>query len=202
MATQLPPLPHLEMVNRGIEQKYKSKPGRGPTLNLLARNAITHGKALRAQLQAMQPVFGQRLAQQTAAGLNQITPLGIVITFESAKGFDLAFTRLDLPSSGIELLNVSVTDSVTYATVFVPDGKLGVLLKKVNQYIGEKTKKGFPKHSDLFASIGSIGLATIEALWTDESELPKDDEFRHWEVWVRTDGMTADAALARFTHAA
>jgi hypothetical protein len=51
MATEVSLLPHLQMFDRGISQEYKSRPGRGPTLNLPARDRATHGSALREQLQ-------------------------------------------------------------------------------------------------------------------------------------------------------
>lgn len=202
MATEIPQLPHLQMVNRGVSQDYKSKKGRGSTLKLPPRSRASHGSALRGQLLSFVPISQQRQLERAATHLDQLVPDGIVIEFQSAQGFDLAFSSLDLPSAGIELLNVRVHDKVTYATCFVPEGKLNVLIKKVREYVQEMTRFGKPKNAALVESIQSIGLATIEALWTDEAEPPDDDQVRWWEVWIRKDQLVAEAALQRFSQAA
>lgn len=202
MATDSPQLPHLQMVNRGVSQDYKSKKGRGPTLNIPQRHRASHGSALRKLLHSFVPISQQRQLERAAAHLDQIVPSGIVIEFQSAHGFDLAFQSLDLPSAGIELLNVRIHEGVTYATCFVPEGKLAVLIKKVSEYVGKLTRFKKPKNATLVESIQSIGLATIHALWTDEAEPPDDDELRWWEVWIRKDDLVAEVALQRFSQAA
>lgn len=203
MAAEIPPLPHLQMVNRGISQDYKSKPGRGKALKIPGRNRATHGSALRKQLQSFVPLAENLQLQREARNLDQLVPAGIVIEFQSAQGFDLAFKSLDLPSEGIELLNFKEVDNVKYATCFVPEGKLAVLIKKVREYMQVTTAFGKPKNQDLIASIQSIGAATIEAYWTDEVPPPEDNVSRWWEVWLRREtGMEAEACLQRFTTAA
>jgi hypothetical protein len=203
MANEIPPLPHLQMVDRGISQDYKSKPGRGKALKIPGRNRATHGSALRKQLQSFVPLAENLQLQREAKNLDQMVPAGIVIEFQSAQGFDLAFKSLDLPSEGIELLNFKEVDNIKYATCFVPEGKLAVLVKKVREYMQGLTPSGKPKNHDLVASIQSIGVATVEAFWTDEVPPPEDDTVRWWEVWLRReDGMEAEACLQRFTTAA
>lgn len=203
MATELPQLPHLQMVNRGIAQDYKSRPGRGPTVNTPPRNRATHGTALRNQLQAFVPIAQNRQLQREAMQLDQLVPDGITIEFQSAHGFDLAFKSLNLPSAGIELLNVKEVNGVTYATCYVPEGKLEVLITKVRQYIEQTTLYGKPRNQALVAGIESIGLATIDAFWTDEVPPPKDNAVRWWEVWLRRrEDLAAEATLQRFNSAA
>lgn len=201
MATEIPMLRHLQMDNRGIQQDYKSKPGRGKTLNLPPRNRATHGNALSGQLNAFVPISQNLALQRAARNLDQLVPEGIVIEFQSRQGFDLAFERLDLPSVGIELLNFREIDNVKYATCYVPEGQLGVLIKKVKQYIEEDTRYGKPKNKDLIESIQSIGLATIEAYWTDEVPPPEDDTQRWWEIWLRREDLEPEVCLQRFTTA-
>lgn len=202
MATTLPLLPHLQMVERGVAQDYKSRKGRGPTVKFPARNRANHGSVLRNRLLSFIPVSEDRQLQRAAMQLDQLVPDGIVIEFQSAQGFDLAFKSLDLPSKGIELLNVKVIDKVTYATCYVPQGQLQTLINKVREYINQLTKFGKPKNQDLVASIESIGLATIEAFWTDEVPPPVDDDMRWWEVWLRRDDLEAEVVLQRFVSAA
>jgi hypothetical protein len=201
MATENPSLQHLRMVNRGVSQTYKSRPGRGKTLNIAPRDRAAHGGALRTQLESFVPIFAQRRLLRAAAQYGQL-PEGITIEFQSAVGFDLAFTSLDLPVSGIELLNVRVVDEVTYATCYVPEGKLKILINKVKAYLEQETATGKAKNAPLIESIQSIGLATIEALWTDDVDPPVEDGILQWEVWLRRDSLAADACVHRFLHAA
>lgn len=201
MATEIPQLPHLQMVERGVLQDYKSRRGRGPKVNIPPRNRAPHGTALRALLESFVPISQQRHLLRAARALDQLTPDGITIEFQSRQGFDLIFKSLDLRSSGIELLNVRELEGVTYATCYVPEGRLDVLINKVRAYIEEDTPHGKPKNAPLIASIESIGLATIDALWTDEIAPPLDNVTRWWEVWLRRENLEAEACLQRFHQA-
>jgi len=198
MAT-LPHLPHLQMVNREVVQDYKSRRGRGKQFNFPPRDRAMHGSAIRTQLESFIPISADLHRQRIERHFAHDVPDGICIEFQSAVGFDLAFPSLDLPSKGIELLNVRVVDDVTYATCYVPDGRLDVLIAKVTQYIEAKTQLGNPRFQPLVESIQSIGLATLEAYWTDEVPPPLDNEMRWWEVWLRRDGLSAQAAFLRFS---
>jgi hypothetical protein len=202
MATEVSLLPHLQMFDRGISQEYKSRPGRGPTLNLPARDRATHGSALREQLQHFVALSNNLQLERAARNLEALVPSGIIIEFESAPGFDLAFARLDLPGSGIELLNHKVVGNVHYATCFVPEGKLDVLVGKVRDYLERDTAKGNPRNKELVESIQSIGRATIAAFWTDEVPPPEGEGLHWWEVWLRREELDPEACLQRFIEAA
>jgi hypothetical protein len=75
--------------------------------------------------------------------------------------------------------------------VFVPDGKLGYFLKRIEAYREADTpprRDGTtrPKNQDLVESISSIRLAALEALWTDDPRLyPGANQDLTWEVWLR-----------------
>ena len=196
----LPPLPHLSLIDRGQTQVYEPRNGRGPTFNTPERNRPVHGLALLANLDALKPHIDQRRAARAAFEL--AVPEGITIEFRSAPGFDLAFEKLDLARSRIELLNVREVDGTFLATCYVPDGKLDVLVKKVTAYINELTKFNKPKNAALVESIESIGLATIDALWTDEEPMPEGDGDHWWEIWIRTAELSARDSFNRFLAAA
>jgi len=196
----LPPLPHLSLIDRGQTQVYEPRNGRGPTLNTPGRNRPVHGLALLNNLNALKPHIDQRRAARAAFEL--AVPEGITIEFRSAPGFDLAFEKLDLARSRIELLNVREVDGTFLATCYVPDGKLDVLVKKITAYINELTRFNKPKNADLVESIESIGLATIEALWTDEEPMPEGDGDHWWEIWIRTAELSARDSFNRFLAAA
>lgn len=201
MATQNPLLPHLQLLDRGFSQDYKSRGGGGKPPPLPPRVRATHGSALRQQLEDFAAIEAARKALRTANNLQQGAE-GITIEFRSANGFELAFKSLDLPSSGIELLNVRIVDGVTYATCYVPDGKLRILANKIRLYLEPVDEGKKPKNQTLIDSIESIGLATFDALWTDESAPPDDQVLRAWEVWLRLDAQNASAAVLRFIAAA
>lgn len=100
---------------------------------------------------------------------------------------------MDLAKSGIELCIVkTLADNRMQATVFVPDGKLDLFLKKIAAYRDENTaprrERGAtrPKNEDFVASISDIKLAALEALWTEEElPFPERDAVITWEVWLR-----------------
>jgi hypothetical protein len=80
------------------------------------------------------------------------------------------------------------------ATVFVPDGKLELFLKKIAAYRDEDTAprrpQGVPrpKNQGLVESISNIQLAALEALWTEETlPFPARDDAVTWELWLRRD---------------
>jgi len=196
----LPPLPHLRLIDRGQTQDYQPRGGRGPALRIPERNRLAHGGALLNSLTALRPQFDQRRAARAA--LELAVPEGITIEFRSAPGFNLAFEKLDLAKPQIELLNVREVDDTILVTCYVPDGKLDVLVNRVTAYINEETRYNKPKNAELVESIESIGLATIEALWTDEEPMPQGDGDHWWEIWIRMADFSAQDAFNRFLAAA
>ena len=72
------------------------------------------------------------------------------------------------------------------ATVFIPDGKLGYFLKRIEQYL-ETSAGANPKNRKLLDRIEKIRLTTLEQLWTDPpADFPATDETVWWEVWLRS----------------
>lgn len=195
-------LPHLRLVNRFVTQHYAPRPGRGATLHLLQRERAQHGNRILGELENLRPVLEERKLARMA--LNIDAPDGLAVEFRSADGFDLVFESLDVIRSGIELLNVRKQNGLTYATCWIPDGKLDILVRKVIAYLNENTQSENPKprHANLIDSIEAIGVATMVQLWTDDEVMPDDDSEYWWEVWLRTDRLPADAVFQRFTAAA
>jgi hypothetical protein len=131
-----------------------------------------------------------RAENQRAEGISEGN--GIYLTFESAPNFPLKFESLDMAGAGIELLTVkTLADNRMQATLWVPDGKLGRFLKKIEAYRDKNTKpkKGReprPSNQDLVESVDEIKLAAIEALWTETTlPFPDKDAVTTWEVWLR-----------------
>ncbi len=142
-----------------------------------------------------------RAAVQTQDGAGLLEDKGIRIEFESFPDIGWVFDNLPSGTSGIELLNIQHRDQKTFATVFVPDGKLQDLVKKVEAYQSRRTdRNGKPRDSrDLINTIENITLASLRALWTDADEaFPAEaDEPFWWEAWLSVRG-NRDRAVREF----
>ncbi len=123
---------------------------------------------------------------------------GLLLNVKSAPGFPLKLESLEKGPSkhndGIYLLNVRHRDTprgiVTEAAILVPFGQLKTLANKVSAYADPAkdttNSEGVtsPRNADLVANIDSIGVAALEALWTESEPLPESDDSRWWELWV------------------
>ncbi|WP_354674031.1 S8 family peptidase [Cupriavidus alkaliphilus] len=153
-----------------------------------------HGRALQAQIERLQAVAVAAQTEQAALGLS--SGLGVQIQFVSQPNVELAVQSLSAergnPRNHIELLSVRQEGEQTFASVFVPEGKLAHFEGYVADYLGEKKNKaGRPlDHKPLINTIAAIQPIEIRTLWTDEPELlPKDpDEGFWWEVWLPVRG--------------
>jgi hypothetical protein len=184
--------PHLIVQNNGETSRFTS-PSTGPRERIIlpARERAAHAQALIEQLEEIQPKAAARAEQQRALGLD--AGLGVYLRFDSEPNFPLKFESLDLTNSGIQLCNVrTLADNTMQATVFVPETKLALFLKRLAAYRDEdttpRTEGGAvrPKNQALVESISNIQLAALEALWTEET-LPFPDHAAAitWELWLR-----------------
>lgn len=184
--------PHLIIPTDAAPIRFTS-PSSGPRqrMDLPARDRAEHAQNLIEELQALAPEADERADQQRAFGLD--AGLGMYLAFESEPNFELKLESLDLAKSGIELCSVkTLQDSKMQATVFVPDGKLDLFLRKITAYRDEDTTPARPgtqrraKNQDFVESISDIKRAALEALWTEERlPFPARDQRTTWEVWLR-----------------
>lgn len=116
-----------------------------------------------------------------------VSKSGIYLEFFSFPEYDLTTKSLENSIQGISLLNIHYDKQkeITSATVYIPKGKEGFFLKKIDSYRTENTKKGNPKNSALIESIDNIQLAVINSFWTgNKEEIPREE--KKWcEVWFR-----------------
>lgn len=181
--------PHFIFQNSAQSEHFTSPAKGGGGTAIPDRDRNEHGGALLGKLQQLTPVLNDAAAQQRQAGADE--GFGLQIEFESFPDVELAFESLARESSGIELRNVRHGDNKTFATVFVPDGKLEFFEKLITAYLDEsKDNKSGPSNSKLLNAISEIRAATIQALWTDSPDtMPTDDdEHLWWEVWLPTRG--------------
>src|SRR3990167_5504000 len=129
---------------------------------------------------------GQQLAQQVLAAENAVQehakelpeeerPKGVVLDFQSDPGFKLQLESLETLRSGIELRNSRMVGDVMHGTVFVPEGKVGIFVRKFEAYAHkDDSRSGKPRNKDLVESITKIRLAALESFWTDAGEFPSE----------------------------
>jgi len=181
-----PKYPHIVIpdTTRSSERYTSVFSGRGE-FAIRARNRRLHGRALRAQLKAIDQTRTALAEQRQAVGIP--SDVGITLQFESEPEFEIKLESLDNRTHDIQLLNVLRTeDGKTLATVSVPEGKIAHFFKLVNDYLEKETKKQKPRHNSFIANIAAIRLATLNALWTDtEVPFPGPAEELWWEVWLR-----------------
>jgi hypothetical protein len=116
---------------------------------------------------------------------------GILITFESFAGLELALESLD-PRQGrlhpelVAVRSVQTAEGIPeQATVFIPDGKLGYFLTRLQAYAASAQLER-PRNMKLVERIASISLASLEQLWTDQlEEFPEPQTRSWWELWLR-----------------
>jgi len=198
--------PHLFLGSTGQSELFTSPSsggGGGPDLPMQDRQA--HGQKLMTELGKVKTVSSelkQVLSHDEISG-----PIGIQVEFKGLPDVELAFQSLASERSkngakNIEVLNVVQREDTTFATIFVPDGKINVLEKKLTEYLEEKkNRNGDPlDHKALINTIASIRHATIEALWTDSQDVfpESNDEVIWWEVWLPVRG-NRQAIIEDFT---
>lgn len=157
----------------GGDRKKKPRPA----------NPVGHGKMLSQKFQEAWERPDADLAEE---------PQGTLITFVSFPGIELAIESLENLGSGDqpELRTVREVQTaeglVVEATVYIPDGKKGYFLDRLETYV-LSAEIGKEKHANLVDGIKTIRRATIRELWTDPDDQFPSDETNSvwWEVWLR-----------------
>ncbi|MBL8870970.1 MAG: S8 family peptidase [Planctomycetaceae bacterium] len=193
--------PHLFPRETGIVKSYTSPRKGRDSFVAPPRDRVPHSQSLVAQIKSAE----KQLAARVATKMTAEEPRGIVLEFQSDPNFELRLKSLDSEGSGIELRNSRVdTNGVMHAVVFVPNGKVGLLIRKFEAFADttkdrkptDPTKPGKPANFNLVASINHIRLAALESFWTDNCEFPKDVGALWWEVWLREATNEHDVAVA------
>ena len=179
-------LPHLFPRETGTVKPYTYAQKVGSSeFRVPPRDRVPHSQSLVEQIESAEQQAAMLLLAQPATA----KPKGIVLDFQSDPTFKLRLKSLESEGSGIELRNARVdANGVMHATVFVPDGKVGLFVRKFESFAdpAKNTKKGKPANNDLVSSIGQIRLAALESLWMDAGAFPTEQhESLWWEAWNR-----------------
>lgn len=191
----MPEFPHKHLNVPANRQQLRFKGnGRG---NFNRRTNLTreqHAARLQKQMKKLEDAFEEERDKREDNG----DDFGLILNIQSAPGFPLKIDSLEkVPSKkndGIYLLNVRYKETelgiVTSAAVLMPFGQLKTLVSKITAYSdAEKdstNKEGLvsPRNADLLANIDSIGVAALEALWTEVEPLPQTEDSTWWEMWI------------------
>jgi hypothetical protein len=181
--------PHI-LIRGGAEPEPYTRPPGGGDGGPLARpaNPGAHAASLIAQLTEGEDT-ATALRDELADDLPRAD--GIFITFESFPEVDLALQSLD-PQLGqrhpelVAVRSVKTPEGICQqATVFIPDGKLGYFLDRLQAY-ADTVDEPNPKNRNLIDRIASIGVAALEQLWTDPpDDFPEPEAEVWWELWLR-----------------
>ena len=178
---------HRHFILDGVTETeaFRSPQQGGGQSEVPPRDRSQHGADLLRYVDELRQSANAAREAQMAAGMEE--GLGLQVEFESFPEIELAFESLSRERSGIELLNVRESDNLTFATVFIPDGKLEHFEKLIGDYLAEKRDSaGRPRDNRrLIDAIRQIRAATLQALWTDDLGIPTpEDGNLWWEVWI------------------
>lgn len=186
-------LKHIYITGNGRREQFTWPRGGGGEVVLPERNRAQHAARLE---QALTSAIAAA-AEQAAARNPDIAggQAGFYLEFDIGKEQRALLDKLEdkRGKDHIELVAVrpAEADPETRlsATVFVPEAKRELYLKKVEDYRTQETPTGKPKNQPLVASLEDVRLAHARSLFTDDIQLfPAAGQQAWWEVWLRTGG--------------
>ncbi|MFE9454016.1 S8 family peptidase [Streptomyces sp. NPDC006739] len=118
---------------------------------------------------------------------------GFAVTLQAAPEHELKLDSLD--KSGLTLMNVHEADEQRpqEAVVWISDGAVPTLLRKIDQFAVENGPSGSPRNAALVANIEQIEGATVANLWQERLPLPDEDVDVWWELWIDSRLSESDA---------
>lgn len=178
---------HIFISGNVSNEKYKAPSAMGAKPRIPIRDRAEHSQRLLKQFEAIREAKEQLQQQRSAEQI--ATREGTYIQFTSSADHDLITKSLEDLRKGIRLLNikeipVGKNQTQVRATVYVPNGKEGHFISKIQKYQQQETAKGQPKNAPLVNSIEDVSVALLEGLWTDNSQLIPTDTAKWCEVWL------------------
>jgi len=152
---------HIFITGNVSSEKYRAPSGMGGKPRIPVRDRVSQSQKLLSQFDAIWQVKTQLQQQRSAEQI--ATREGTYISFTSAADHDLITESLEStkgkkPEKWIRLLNIrTVTNEVgqkqTQAVVYIPNGKEGHFIKKLQDYQSENFRTD------------SISLPYLQATW-------------------------------------
>lgn len=178
---------HIFITENASSEKYRAPSGMGGKPHIPVRNRASQSQKLLSQFDAIWQVKEQLQQQRNAEQIT--TREGTYISFTSAANHDLITKSLEDIKQGIRLLNIKEipfdeNQIQIRATVYVPNGKEGHFISKIQKYQQEETQKGEPKNAPLVNSIEDVSIALLEGLWTDNPQHIPTYNAKWCEAWL------------------
>ena len=187
------PYKHIFITGNVNSEKYRAPSAMGAKPRIPVRDRATQSQKLLNQFdeiwQRKEQLQQERSAEQIA------TRQGTYIHFTSASDHDLITKSLESmrgkkSEKWIRLLNIKSELSeenqvVTKALVYVPNGKEGHFIKKIQDYQSKNFRNTEnPLNADLVNSIEDVSIALLEGLWTDKPQLIPNENAKWCEAWL------------------
>ena len=168
-------------------EKYRAQPKQGTAPRIPVRDRAAQSQKLLQQFEAIWQQKEQLHEQRSAEQIT--TREGTYIQFKSAVDHDLITKSLEDLKKGIRLLNIQEisigeNQKQVRATVYIPNGKEGHFVTKIQKYLQEETANGQPKNAPLVNSIEDISITLLEGLWTDKLQLLPNENAKWCEAWL------------------
>ncbi|GMU86836.1 MAG: hypothetical protein AMXMBFR48_20770 [Ignavibacteriales bacterium] len=181
---------HIFISGNVRSEKYRTPSKGGGVLRLPPRERESHSQRLLRQFDS---IWHEKEQLKLNRAAQQITTReGTYLSFTSSANNDLITKKMEDLKKGIRLLNIQEIpvdegQKKIRATIYVPNGKEGHFVKKIEKYQQEDTQTGKPKNKDLVESIEDVSIALLEGLWTDNPSLIPLDIPKWCEVWLNVD---------------
>lgn len=178
---------HIKFNSENHNFSYTSK-NKVPNPPIPLRNYYKHANNLLIEFSKAEKEFNKK-KDEIFQDIDNIEKNGVYLTLSSSPNFNLPLESLE--TRDLQLANVQFNDvtKVQEATIFIPESKRAIFIKKINEYINtiSKDSKINPKNKKLLNSIEHIKLASIKDFWTDALEFfPSDKQMTiWWEVWIK-----------------
>lgn len=172
---------------------YVSKRGRSNAVYPTRNNPRAHADFISHKLEECKM---QSLTQKQVAAIRYKE--GVYLEFSGAPQYDLAIQKLENLQQGIRLLNVRQDGDTTKATVYIPAGKEGYFLHRIQEYMAPREDGKPPANNDLIRSIEDVKLALLDSFWLGSpTSMPQNSPV--WcEVWLRFERDCYDDAESDF----
>lgn len=173
---------HL-FISDSIEVKnYKTINGGGPK-NRVFKNNVSHGNNL---LNKIRQNISNNLEDLPEDYYAYITVNGNDELIENIQSLENGTCKVKI--SNIKQIN----ENDFNISLAINKKYLSQLVKKINAYITEVTKKGNPKHQNFLNSLEDIKKSILQDLWIgDESLIPSNNLKKWCEVWILENSSTS-----------
>lgn len=150
----------------------------------LRPDPASHAKSLLRELGNVGSGAASLMAERQRALVGDCTGVFVDVIFVPNEDFPLK--SLSDERARIELVTVTELEgNLAQATLFVPDGQLKLLERKIKEFAPTDPQKS-PKNRALVSSLESIRRSVARSFWTDSpTPFPTGLGAHWWEVWLR-----------------